>query len=191
MGEINSLKSFRIEATLKILVQQQQFFQWLRKFLYINESLHKEFDSVYQQMYYVMLNQLLVEGIPYTEKAVCSLSESDNKYMKEWFGTLLASLNKIKTIFPEIELDYIEYKRHNACHIFQNHYEQIQEKGEIIRRRKKKDLVQIDNDFQSILEKYNCDAGFDAYITTTLYPILNDLYRDLQSINIKQEEDND
>jgi len=87
-------------------------------------------------------------------------------------------------------LDYIEYKRHNACHIFQNHYEQIQEKGKIIRLRKKKDLVQIDNDFQSILEKYICDAGFDAYITTTLYPILNDLYRDLQSINIKEEKDN-
>lgn len=62
-GEINSLQSFRLNATLKILTQQEQFFQWLKMYLYINESLHREFDSVYQQMYYVSLNQLMKEGI--------------------------------------------------------------------------------------------------------------------------------
>ncbi|MEA5128297.1 MAG: hypothetical protein VB074_08945 [Proteiniphilum sp.] len=190
MEEINSWQSFRTEATLKILVQQQQFFQWLKKFLYINEFLHNEFDSVYQQMYYVMLNQLLVEGIPYTESAVRHLRKSDNKYTQEWFETLLANLNKIKAMFPEKELDYIEYKRHNACHIFQNHYEQIQENGKIIHQRKKKDLVQIEKDFQSILKKYNGDAGFDKHVTITLYSILDDLYRELQRIHMEQVNEN-
>lgn len=191
MGKITSIQSFRTEATLKILVQQEQFFDWLRRFFYISESLHKEFDLVYQQMYYVMLNQLLAEGIPYTQNAVIHLKSSDNTYSKEWFETLLACLLKIKTIFPDDELEYIRYKRHNVCHIFQNHYEQIQDSGKIVDKKEGKDLDQLHKEFQQILIKYNWDAGFDKYLTSTLYPILTNLHSELQHIHLEQMRETD
>lgn len=186
-GKINSWQSFRLNATLKIITQQEQFFQWLRMFLLINESLHKEFDSVYQQMYYVSLNQLMKEGIPYVEKATRLLKSGENKHLKEWFETLQNSLYKIKETFPENEWEYIEYKRHNACHIFQNHYEQIQDNGNIKSHRNSKEITEIDKNFQSILLKYKFDTGFDKHVTTTLYPILNDLDEDLKHIHSKEQ----
>lgn len=187
IGKINSWQSFRWNASLKILTQQEQFFQWLKMYLYINESLHREFDSVYQQMYYILLNQLIEEGFPYVEKATRILNSSENIYMKEWFETLQNCLYKIKETFPENEWDYIEYKRHNACHIFQNHYEQIRDNGKIIRQRKKRDLTEIEKNFHSILLKYESDRGFDKHVTTTLYHLLNDLHKKLQLIHSKEQ----
>jgi len=138
-------------------------------------------------MYYVSLNQLMKEGVPYVENVTRLLKNGENKHLKEWFNTLQNSLYKIKELLPENEWEYIEYKRHNVCHIFQNQYEQIQDSGNIKSNRNNKKITEIDKNFQSILLKYKLDDGFDKHITTTLYPILNDLYNELKRIHDEEQ----
>jgi hypothetical protein len=180
---------FRKEISFKIVVQREQLIEWIRRLFFLNESLHKEYDSFYQQMYYIILQELFSEGLPYVQEKVNILNQDTENGNYKWFNILLKSLIEIKSLFPEDELDFIEYKRHNTCHIFQNQYERVQDNGKFKTERKNKDIKLLQNEFQKILYKYNWDKGFDVYLTTTLYPILTNLYNTLQSI--RNEEEND
>ena len=173
---------FRLEVFRKTLVQREQLINWIKRLFYLNESLQKEYDSFYQQMYYIILQELISEGILYVQKVVNLLSNDTESKNYKWFNSLLNSLIKIKKLFSEDELDFIEYKRHNACHIFQNHYERVQDNGKFKYERKNKDILVLQIKFQKILLKYNGDKGFDQYLTTSLHSEISNIFIMLQSI---------
>jgi hypothetical protein len=155
------------DYALKIVSQKQQFEQWLKIFFYLNERLHKEYDSIYQNSYYIKLHQLLTEGITYANYVLNQLKKVNNKKAELWYETLLNELVNIKEGLSLDELNFVEYKRHNYCHIFQNGYEiQINDKG-LVNRSERSELV---NGFYDLLSQFETEKEFDLNFTKKLHP---------------------
>ena len=176
----------------KIVIQQQQFEMWLKKLFYLNDALHKEYDLFYQELFIVILFQTITEGYSYLVNNLNTISKTKNKYWIDWHKRLIASIGEIKSKFTSNEFAYLEYRRHNACHIFQNGYEIIQDNGTIKKERRitdksgskySKDLQELELDFFKVLDKYSNDKGYDDHFRSLLYPIINQLYLDLQKIH--------
>ncbi len=172
------LENFKI----KTLVQQAQFEQWLKSLFYINNELIKNWDFVYQEMFYIKLYEVTTEGLLYAHKVFDHLREGENKNKFEWYQELISSLTNIKSGLLEEEYLYIEYRRHNTCHIFQNSYEHIQDNLKIKKIRKDKDLQVINSALKKLLIKHGSDKNTDIYLNDKLQSKLTLLYNRLQSI---------
>lgn len=123
------------DYAVKTHTQKQQFDHWLNIFFSINRSLHLEYDSVYQSSYYIKIYQLLTEALEYAEGIRERIKNVDNKDFKDWLDVLINGLTELKRNIPQDELKFIQYRRHNVCHIFQNDYEvQINNKYEAKRQ---------------------------------------------------------
>lgn len=180
---------YRSKYIFTVLAQQEQFAQWLRKLFFLNHELHTEYNSFYQEMFYIVFHQLITEGLEYIDKVILIQEKSNNEIKYRWTCELQQSLKLILSQLSESELDYIEYKRHNACHIFQNQYEcQILKNGKLKDSRKDKKIEDLDKEFDLLLDKYGDDKGFDLHITSLLYPLLIDVYLKLQKIHAKEEQ---
>ena len=98
------------------------------------------------------------------------------------------SLNEMKSIFTREELEYIEYRRHNASHIFQNKYEkQLKKNGDILTERKGISIDKINDDFQQLLRKHGSDRGFDKYMLNKLFPLISELNDKIQEIQSNRQ----
>lgn len=191
MQPITDASSYFREITLKVLVQHEQFDDWLRRFFFINESLHKEYDSIYQQAYYIYLHGLITEGVAHLEEIVDAIHSADDTSKTDilhhkWNEILLNTLCEIRDSFSAEELIFIEYKRHNSTHIFQEGYEPVQRNGRIKTKFKNANLVQLWNQIGDVLGQYGGDQGFDEYIISKLYPLLSKLHNNLQDIRTQQ-----
>lgn len=176
------LKDFKI----KTLVQQAQFEQWLTTLFYINNELSQKWDFVYQEMFYVKFYELTTEGLSYAHKVIEHLTNGKNENKLEWYNQLVNGLTNIKSELLEEEYSYIEYRRHNTCHIFQNSYEHIQDNLKIKKTRKDKDLQLINNELKKMLIKHGSDKNIDIYLNVKLQSKLTNLYVNLQSIYDKK-----
>lgn len=112
---------------------------------YLNNELTRKWDFVYQEMFYIKFYEVTTEGLNYSNKVFEHLKNGKNENKLEWYEELINGLTKIKSTLQEREYCYIEYRRHNTCHIFQNSYEHIQEKLKIKKFRKNTDLGKIKN----------------------------------------------
>lgn len=192
-------KELRFKATLRVLVQKEQFAYWLKKIFYLNNSLYKECDPIYQSMFYIVISELFGEGELYLNEIVNVVVKQKSPIRKEWYLRLQKGIKEMKAKFSESELYFIDYKRHNFCHIFQDAYEEVQRDGRVKKDRVlgkgpdgkpvKKTLRQISAEFHDILLRYGGDEGFDMHMNTILYPIIDKLYVDLQTIH--EEEMNE
>lgn len=193
-GHLNDI-NFQMRS--KIFVQKEQFEHWLRKLFCMNDSLHKEYDLFYQEIYYVLLTQMLTEGKNYLDKVVEIVNEQDNWHKREFYNRLQSALNKIASEFTPLEFEYIKLKRHNTCHIFQNDYEVVQNSGKIKTMRKvysyegectPMELTELELGFYHILKKYGGDPGFDTYVRCKVYPILSNLHKELMEIQADEKQ---
>lgn len=191
------LNNINFQMRAKIFVQKEQFEHWLRKLFCINESLHKEYDLFYQEIYYVLLTEMLKEGKIYLDKVVGIVNEQDNWHKKEFYNRLQSALNKIASEFTPLEFEYIKLKRHNTCHIFQNNYEVVQNSGKIKTMHKVYsydgkctpiELTELELGFYEILKKHGGDIGFDTYVRSKVYPILNNLQKELMEIHSDEKQ---
>lgn len=190
---------FKLKASLRILVQKEQFEYWLEKLFYLNDSLNKEYDSIYQGTFYIVISELFNEGEVYLNEIVNIVLQLESEIKKKWYLRLQKGIIDMKSNFSQYELYFIDYKRHNICHIFQDTYEEIQKDGKIKKERTlKKDsegkavkepLNLISKEFQDILYKYGGEKRFDIHMNTILYPILNTLYKELQTLHKKEIEE--
>lgn len=72
-------------------------------------------------------------GLDYTRTVSESLIMLKDNNVKIFHNELTIGLEGIKSLFPEEEFEFIEYKRHSCSHIFQNSYRKQKKKnGEII-----------------------------------------------------------
>lgn len=178
------LRDFKI----KMLVQQTQFEQWLRTLFYLNHQLIEKWDFVYQEMFYIKFYEATTEGLSYALKVFEHLRGGENENKLEWYDELINGLTNITSELEEDEYSYIEYRRHNACHIFQNSYEHIQDNLKIKKYRKDKDLQKINIDLKQLLIKHGNDKNIDLYLNTKLQPKLTNLYTKLTSIYNKKNK---
>lgn len=170
----------RHKLIVKTLVQEQLFGQWLRNFFFLNKKLYEEYDTIYQKTYYTKLYGLLTEGLEYAKKALSYLQGGENIEKLNWYQMLVDGLQGIKSDLSEIEFQFIEYKRHSACHIFQEQYEsQLTRKGKVKQFRKNKHLNIVNAELSSIILKHGSDKKFDLYLIEKLYFKTTELYNKL------------
>ncbi len=182
---MNSIEAEKLKQDyiVRAFMQEEQFGQWLRKLFYLNNELNKEYNSMYQGMFYIVFYELLTIGFDYANKVASYLTDSQNTEKIEFYNELIKKIIDFKSSFSDKEIQFIEYKRHNATHLFQNHYENIiLDNGKIQTVRKKKQIDVINAELQSILKEHKTDKNFDIYMTKKLYPKILELYNRLDTI---------
>ncbi|TRX33269.1 hypothetical protein [Flavobacterium restrictum] len=178
-------EDFKQDFIKKTIVQQAQFEQWLKYFFFLNNELSEKWNFVYQDVFYTKFYELLTEGLIYANKVLESLQKGQNSNKLDWYSKLIEELNNIKSEFTEEEFDYIEYRRHNSCHIFQNKYEHIQENLQIRTERNGRKLQDINISLKKLISKHGSDKDIDVYINSKLQNKLTELYNVLTEIQKK------
>ena len=167
-------------------VQHIQFGSWLNRLMVLNTELHEKYNYFYQNMFYIIFHELITEGLEYLENKYIQAGDAVRGNYNSLF-TLYNFLRTIPSKLPEAELDYIEYRRHESCHIFQNQYEmQILKNGTLRDQRKGKKIEELNEEFNMLLDKYETDKGIDLHIHALLYPLISKLQQDLSLSEAEQ-----
>ncbi|MBK5213465.1 MAG: hypothetical protein JJE55_07385 [Flavobacteriaceae bacterium] len=173
--------NFKFDHILDIMADEALFGQWLGKFFYLNNALQKEYDTIYQNSFYITFYKLIYVGIGYTKSILTHLEGSENLKNIEFYKEIFQSLTNLKSEFSESEFEFIEYKRHSASHIFQTGYQKkLLNNGTIKNTKNQKLLDVLDREFAQILIKHGFDRGFDKYMTDKLYPKILELEQELK-----------
>jgi hypothetical protein len=176
-----AIQQFKRDFVIKTCVQEEQFYQWLKFTFFLNHELKENYDTIYQEAFYVKLFELLTEGLRHSTEILEILKKTDKNVTKiDWYSKLTNGLNQIKSNLDESEFLYIEYRRHGASHIFQNQYEHIQDNLKIKKERKNKNLKELNNQLQAIILKYGGDRSVDEYLNQKLQPELTKIYESLK-----------
>jgi len=179
----NEYEKLKSDYMIKTFVQEEQFGQWLRKFFYLNHELNKEYDSIYQDSFYVVFYELVTIGIEYGKNILDHLKSGNNKEKTEFYFELIKGLENLKSKFSETEFQFIEYKRHSVSHIFQNHYEnRISDSGKYQTKRKGKSIDDNNSELKSVILENGSDKEFDINMTKKLYPNITEMYTRLEQI---------
>lgn len=183
------VSNVKLEIVTQIFTRKFLFEQWLTKIFFLNDSLNKEYNTIYQDHYYILIYNLLTEGKSHLEQVIESINGCENQYKVQFYDKLHKALLELKSSLKEEEYYYLEYRRHCACHIFQDGYEIIKDNGKIKQERGNVNLVKLHQSLEDIIVRYNGDKGFDLYITKLFYPILSKLYFELSSIHKAESKD--
>lgn len=175
MNEIAN-RQFKHDFILQTIVKEVQFEQWLKFTFYLNQKLSEEYETIYQDSFYIKIYELLTEGLIYANKVHKYLLRGENHEKTNWYSKLITGLNKIKLDLNESEILYIEYRRHSASHIFQNQYEHIQENLRIKKERKLKNLEELNNQLSVLIIKHGNDRNVDEYLNKKMQPKLTQIY---------------
>jgi hypothetical protein len=171
---------FKRDFTIKTIQQEIQFEIWNRELFYLNAKLQEEFDSVYQNTFYVRLYEILTVGIEYARAVYNYIENSNNEEKKDFYLKYIDGFSSIKSSFDKSEYLYIEYRRHLTSHIFQDQYEHIQNDFRIKKTRKNDDLYDVNKRIMGLIDKYGNDRCIDDHINRKIQPILNALYLKLK-----------
>lgn len=173
------IEEFKRDFIIKTLVQETQFEQWLRLFFFLNNELSEKYDFIYQDAFYTKFYELFTEGFVFANKILDTLKLGDNDDKRNWYFNLIEGLTQIRTDLTDAEFEYIQYRRHNFCHIFQNSYEYIQDNLRIKKERNGRKLQDIQKDLQDLLLKHGSDKNIDFYLNKKLQGKLTTLYQQL------------
>lgn len=175
------IEEFKRDFIIKTFVQETQFEQWLRSFFFLNNELSEKYDFIYQEAFYTKFYELFTEGLVFANKTLDKLKLGDNDNKRNLYFNLIDGLTKIRADLTESEFEYIQYRRHNSCHIFQNSYEYIQDNLRIKKERNGRKLQDIQKDLQSLILEHGSDKNIDLYLNEKLQGKLTDLYQHLTS----------
>jgi hypothetical protein len=173
------MENFNEELIIKTKVQQIQFEQWIRTFYQLTYRLYEGFDPILQDLHYIKLHGMLTEGLEYAKIVSKHLEDGQNLKKKCWYIKLVNGFSLLKSQLTQRELIYIEYRRHNICHIFQNQYEHIQENYKIKYQRKGMDLIEIEVLLKSLLVEFGNDRNIDEHLQDKMKMTLTGLYDEL------------
>ncbi len=173
------IEEFKRDFIFKTLVQQTQFEQWLKSFFFLNNELTERYDFIYQDEFYTKFFELFTEGLSFANKVLDALQQGNNDLKRNWYLNLINGLNAIRTELTDSEFEYIQYRRHTSCHIFQNSYEFIQDNLRIKKERNGRLLQDIKKDLQSLILKHGSDENIDFYLNEKLQGKLTALYHQL------------
>src|SRR5690606_22337233 len=112
------------------------------------------------------------------------LAQSNNNKV-HFFQCILDFIQSLKTELPIAELDYLEYRRHNICHIFQNGYEIIQNDLKIKSKLKNRNLDEINTNLISLLSTAPDEFKLQEKLFKKYYILIEKFRSDLQEIQNK------
>ncbi|MEC5395309.1 hypothetical protein [Bergeyella sp. RCAD1439] len=157
----------------------EDFENWLKILFYLNDSLQKEYDLIYQDSFYVKIYELLNDGLAYSQKILKNCHAKNETQNANWYSTLITQIENIQNQFSEEELQYIEYRRNKVCHIFLSGYDRIKKDLSINKKRKNIDLEILQSNLYKVISKLEHLENPNLYFNNKIHPILNDLYKKL------------
>lgn len=194
-----SLKDVRLQITTKLFSEKERFYDWMRKIWGVSIELEQEYNLYYHILYTTFLVEFLTEGEKYILESIETLKKVGNKPMLDWSCRVRDGIQEIKNQYTDEEFIYLEYRRHNSCHIFTKGYESIQDNGKIKKVRQvctkqggKKEILLDDFDMLSydVLSKYGGaaigDKNFDIAKHQLVAPVLNRLFNDLNNMRLAE-----
>jgi hypothetical protein len=191
------MNNLKLEILGKVFAKKIRFEQWLGKMFFLNDELHKEYNGLYQDIFYIVLNDMFIDGSTYLDHIIDSIIKDLTPYKAQWYIRLKSGFEQMQSCFDVYEIEFIKYKRHNACHMFLDNYDIIQNSGKIKDQitiynesgeKQKVKLEDLNKKFDSILLKYGFDEGFDHHLDELLYPVISKLYTDLTEITQNAED---
>jgi len=166
------LKEFSVDT----IIHNNQIDSWLNNIFYIDKKLVDDKDDVYFIYYFVLLAQLIQEGHQFCKRIVEKLGDSSTRRIM-YIKYLLQSIDNIKSVFSQNEIEYILYLRHTACHIFQEGYEYQYKNGKLKTKRKDKNIYDVKEMLFDVLEMHNeSEVNFKIYVYEKAHPIIRKLY---------------
>jgi DNA gyrase/topoisomerase IV subunit A len=176
-------EEFMYDLYFKIRVQEYQLSKWFSRLISITNELQKEYNSVYQNVFYIKIYELFTSGLDYSEKVYSIVEKSNNTEKIEYYRTIINSVEKIKSVLTDNEIQFIEYKRNNVCHIFQNGYEkELKKNGDIKSKRKGVEINTIKNDFDKLLSKHGNDKDLDIFLFNKSSPLIQEFYENIKKV---------
>jgi len=174
-------QDFKFKYTRKTFIQEQQFYQWLQILFRLNIEINEEYNHNSADLFVVKLVQFLNEGKNYCEIIIPQLIESNNN-LHHFFQCILEFIEQFKINISVAELDFLEYKRHNICHIFQNGYEPIQNNLKVKTHLKNRQLTEINKNLISIISSEKDEYTVQKKLFKQYYIIIEKLRTDLIDI---------
>ncbi|MBO2545706.1 hypothetical protein J0871_14885 [Salegentibacter sp. BDJ18] len=174
-------EDLKYEYIKKRIIQEQQFFQWLQVLFRLNIEINQGYNHNSADLFVVKLYQLLTEGKTYCEDVISRLPSSEIEKI-HFFEHILKFIGQFETDISIAELDFLEYKRHNICHIFQNGYEQVQADLRIKKHLKNRELSEIDKNLNSIIGSEENEFEVQKKLFKKYYSLIEKLRTDLISI---------
>jgi len=168
----------------KTFVQEQQFYQWLTILFKLNIELDENYNYNSSDLFVVKFVQLISEGESYCEYIIPKLAQGNNNKV-HFFQCILDFIQSVKTELPIEELDYLEYRRHNICHVFQNGYEIIQNDLKIKSKLKNRNLDEISTNLISLLSTATDEFKLQEKLFKKYYILIEKLRSDLQEVQKK------
>lgn len=173
------IEFFLEESSLRLHVEHEQFFDWLRKVFFLAEELQKGYNRFYQELFYVRVYQFITEGKNYIGEILKVKTPKSIDYSK--YNEIKLCIDKIESSLTDDELALLEYQRHCSCHMFQNHYELLlKNNGGINTKRKGRNIIELREKIREILSDHRDKSGFDKYFNDKLYPIVTSLYEKIK-----------
>lgn len=162
------------------------FYDWTLSMFYLNDALHEKFNWYFQELFYIRVVSFLEDSVTYInneEKPIVNKPEID-----EWFSVVLDGRNKMYECLSTDEWIYFHYRRDRACHMTINSYDY----SNIGREKKWRDKsgnkikIPVENVLASVERihngPYRNSESLDIYLDLKIYPVLNSLREELQSI---------
>ncbi|WP_400071958.1 hypothetical protein [Zobellia russellii] len=180
-------EEFKYQYVKKGIVQELQFLQWLHSLFILNVEINKEYNHNSAELFIVKLVQFLKEGDEYCQNIIPKIPTSDI-FKIQLFQRILKFIEDFKENIPLAEFDFLEYKRHTICHIFQNGYEPVQRNLKVKTLLKNRELSEIDNNLKDIISSEKSEMGVQKKLFKKYYVLIEDLRTDL--VYIEKQRDN-
>ncbi|GAA0879437.1 hypothetical protein GCM10009119_24050 [Algoriphagus jejuensis] len=171
---------FRKEFMLMTVVQEVPFEQWSRAVFFLANRLSKDYDDVYQEAFYIRLHDIFSTGLNYARGVLLSMKGSENTSKVRWFEIFIPGIEAIRNTLTEPEYQYIQYRRHCSCHMFQDKFERVQRDTLKVKSvRNGIDLKELNAGLLGLLREFGSDKDLDAHLNSKLAIPINDLYKQL------------
>lgn len=159
------------------IFETKQFNNWIEQIFEIKLKLEKTHDEIYQETFYVKIYDFITVGKEFLENIISKIEANHNldpnNNIYNTNKLLLLIINEINNQFTPIELEFIEFRRHNSSHIFTKGYNLIKDDLKVKEKFKNKKLEDIHSNFDSIFLKHKSNPDFDKYFNKIVFNALN------------------
>jgi len=171
------------EIPNKIQIDHQLFINWMSKAIKIKNMLVSSFDKILMNYFYIVIVQIVVEGIPYTSRI--SKNVDDKEEGIQFMRLLNKHISNLFSKFNDKEIEFIYYRRDSAAHIFVTSYENRIQNGKVVTNRKGENITDINEYIYDVILKHGTELKFDKYFLRNIAESLDELSKDIQELKSK------
>ena len=175
----------------KIQIDHQLFMNWMSKAFKIKNMLNSKFEKSLMDYFYIVIVQIVLEGIPYTERISKNVDDKEEGIL--FMRLLNKHISNIFSKFSDKENEFINYRRDSAAHIFVTSYENRIQNGKVVTNRKGRNITDINEHIYDVILEHGTELEFDKYFLKNITDSLDELSKEIKELRkgslIKQEKE--